>query len=232
MISIIIPTFNEAANLPRLLATLADDGADGEIIVVDGGSSDGTREIARGLGARVIESAPGRGIQLRRGAAAARYGVMWFLHADCRVAAGALAAIDRALAAAPEAPGGNFRLLFDGDDEFSRWLDGFYARIRARGIYYGDSGVFVRRNAYEALGGIRPLALMEDYDFNRRLERLGPTLMIENPPLVTSSRRFSGRRKGAIVMGWLLIHGLFHLRVPTPLLARLYDSTRRRRENL
>ncbi len=74
-------------------------------------------------------------------------------------------------------------------------LDDFYARIRAKGVYYGDSGVFVRRSAYQALGGIPRLALMEDYDFNRRLERLGATLCIDEPPLVTSSRRFEGRRK-------------------------------------
>jgi rSAM/selenodomain-associated transferase 2 len=228
MISVIIPTLNEASNLPALLAALAGDRAEGEIIIVDGGSTDDTRDIARRQGVRVIETAPGRGGQLRVGAAAARYDVLWFLHADCRVASGARAAIGRELAAAPNAPGGNFRLRFDGDDDFSRWLDGFYARIRAKGVYYGDSGVFVRRSAYEALDGIRPLALMEDYDFNRRLERLGSTLMIENPPLVTSSRRFAGRRKWAIVMGWLLIHGLFHLGLPAPWLARLYDSTRRR----
>jgi hypothetical protein len=71
---------------------------------------------------------------------------------------------------------------------------------------------------------------MEDYDFNRRLEALGPTLMIEDPPLVTSSRRFVGRRKWAIIAGWLAVHGLFHLGIPTPWLARLYDSIRRRRK--
>lgn len=230
MISIIIPTLNESANLPALLAALTDESAANEIIVVDGGSTDGTQEIARRSGVRVIEAAPGRGNQLRVGAAAATYDVLWFLHADCRVASGACAAICRELAAVPNAPGGNFRLLFDGDDKFSRWLDGFYARIRAKGIYYGDSGVFVRRSAYEALGGIPPLALMEDYDFNRRLERLGPTVMIENPPLITSSRRFAGRRKWAIITGWLLIHALFYLRVPAPWLAWLYDSNRHRRE--
>lgn len=228
MISVIIPTLNEASNLSALLAALSGDGVEGEIIVVDGGSTDGTRDVARREGARVIETTPGRGGQLRAGAAVAKFEIFWFLHADCRVGSGARAAICRELAAAPNAPGGNFRLLFDGDDEFSRWLDGFYAWIRAKGVYYGDSGVFVRRSAYEVLDGIRPLALMEDYDFNRRLEKLGGTLMIEHPPLVTSSRRFTGRGKWAIVMGWLLIHALFYLGIPAPWLARLYDSTRRR----
>ena len=80
----------------------------------------------------------------------------------------------------------------------------------------------------DRLGGLRPLALMEDYDLVRRLERAGPTLCIADPPLVTSSRRFHGRGRAAIVAGWLRIHALYHLRLPDRLLARLYDSERRR----
>ncbi len=95
------------------------------------------------------------------------------------------------------------------------------------GLYYGDSGIFVRARIYRALGGIRPLAVMEDYDFSRRLERAGPTCCIAEPPLVTSSRRFHGRRPAAIVWGWLKIHALYHLGVAPARLARLYDSERR-----
>jgi len=229
MISVIIPALNEAKNLPGVLTALAEDGVKAEIIVVDGGSGDGTPDIARRAGVQVIMSAPGRGEQLRAGADVATGDVLWFLHADSRVSVGALIALADALAAAPEAVGGNFRLLFDGDNSFSRWLDEFYARIRAKGVYYGDSGVFVRRSAYKALGGIRRLALMEDYEFNRRLERLGPTLCVGEPPLVTSSRRFEGRRKWAIITGWLVIHGLFYMGVSDRWLAKLYNSTRRRR---
>jgi hypothetical protein len=74
---------------------------------------------------------------------------------------------------------------------------------------------------------MRPVALMEDYDFTRRLERYGPTCCIEDPPVVTSSRRFRGRRPVAIVWGWLNIHALYHLGVSPDRLARLYDSQRR-----
>jgi len=226
LISVVIPTLNEARRLPGLLATLAGETAAHEVIVVDDGSTDGTGDIARDRGARLIAAPRGRGAQLAAGAAAAHGGVLFFLHADTRLPTGALAAISRALARHPAAVGGNFRLLFDGDDDFSRWLDGFYARIRAHGLYYGDSGIWIRRAAYDALGGIRPLALMEDYDLVRRLERAGETLCIDSPPLITSSRRFAGRRKWRIVAGWLAIHLLFHLRVPPALLARLYNSAR------
>jgi len=228
MISIIIPTLNEAARLSLLLAELRAETEAHEIIVVDGGSGDGSAAVARDHGAdRVLTAPRGRGPQLVAGADAASGEVLLFLHGDSRFPRGGLTALRRELAEHPEAHGGNFSLLFDGDDGFSRWLEEFYAGIRARGFYYGDSGIFVRRWAYDVLGGLRPLALMEDYDFVRRLERAGPTLCIAEPPLVTSSRRFGGRSKSNIVLGWIKIHLLYHLRLPGALLARLYDSERR-----
>lgn len=229
MISVIIPTLNEAANLPGLLAALAREATPHEVLVVDGGSRDATRELARQAGARVFASEPGRGQQLAAGAAASRGRVLLFLHADSRFPAGGLASVSGVLDGDPACPGGNFRLRFDGQDGFSRWLNGFYAWIRARGFYYGDSAIFVRRRVYDSLGGIRPIALMEDYDFVRRLEASGPTRCIETPQMVTSSRRFAGRRPAAIVLGWLEIHLLFHLGVPPQVLARRYEAQRRRR---
>ncbi len=224
MISIIIPTLNEAENLRRLLPMLnADDGMT-ETIVVDGGSKDRTAEIAREHGATVIVSPPGRGAQLAAGAAQAKGDIFLFLHADSHWPRGGLAAIQKALEANPNAPGGNFRLLFNADDGFSRWLNGFYAFIRWLGFYYGDSGLFVRANVYRALGGVRPIALMEDYDFVRRLERAGTTICVKSPPLVTSSRRFENRHPIAIVSGWVVIHVLYFIGVSPNRLARLYHS--------
>lgn len=227
MISVIIPTLNEAGRLPGLLGALKAQPVSHEVIVVDGGSLDGTAAVARSFGARVFISPPGRGRQVYEGALRARGGVLLFLHADSVFPEGGLAAIGQALATRPRLMGGNFRLLFDGEGGFSRWLEGFYAWIRARGFYYGDSGLFVRRDVYDRLGGIRPIALMEDYDFVRRLEDAGETVCIEDPPLVTSSRRFEGRHPAAIVWGWFKIHALFHLGMPPDRLARLYDSERR-----
>ena len=226
-ISVVIPTLNEAARLPALLAVLGREPQLEEIIVVDGGSRDETARLARAGGAVVLSSLPGRGQQLRRGAEAARGEVILFLHADSGFPASGLQRIAERLAARPEIVGGNFRIVFDGDDGFSRWLTGFYAWFRRRGLYYGDSGIFVRREVYRALGGIRPIALMEDYDFSRRLERFGPTCCIEEAALVSSSRRFAGRRPLAIVAGWLWLHALYHLGVSPEYLARLYRSARR-----
>jgi len=233
MISIVVPTLNEAARLPSLLGRLAAELVPHEVIVVDGGSDDATVFVARAAEARVLRAAPGRGQQLAAGAAAAGGETLLFLHADSRFPSGGLSQIERALALDPDCPGGNFRLVFDGDTPFSRWLTGFYARIRARGLYYGDSGVFVRRRIYDEIGSIQPIEVMEDYDFTRRLERRGRTCCLEDPPLITSSRRFEGRRPLAIVLGWLEIHALYHLGVPPRLLAQRYEAQRRRaRESL
>lgn len=226
MISVIIPTLNEAGNIADLLGDLTGQTALSEVVVVDGGSTDRTREIAAGLGARIIRSAPGRGRQIAAGAQRASGEILLFLHADSRFPPGGLAAIARRLCQDPGLVGGNFRLRFDGGSNFARWLTGFYAWIRKSGLYYGDSGVFVRRAIYQAIGGMRPLALMEDYDFNRRLERAGRTCCIDKPALTTSSRRFDGRHPAAIVTGWLVIHALFYLGVSPDVLARLYKSRR------
>lgn len=228
MISVVIPALNEAANLPGVLSRLAKETVPHEVIVADGGSSDDTVAIARSFGATVLSTPPGRGRQLAAGSEKARGDVLFFLHADSVFPEGGLAAVQKALAENPEAPGGNFRLLFDGDDDFSRWLEGFYAWIRARGFYYGDSGIFIRSRVLKSLGGLRPIALMEDYDLVRRMERAGQTVCIEAPPLVTSFRRFRGRRKVAIIWGWLKIHTLYHLGMNPERLAEIYDSARHR----
>ena len=225
-ISVIIPVLNEAERIGPLVQTLYEQPEIGDVIVADGGSTDGSLDQAARAGARTFSAPQGRGPQLAAGATQATGDVLWFVHADTQVPDGAAASIHAYLQAHPDCPGGNFRLLFDGDDGFSRWLDGFYAWIRRHGFYYGDSGIFVRRSVFEAIGGVRPLQLMEDYDFIRRLERAGPTACLADPPLVTSSRRFKNRSAFAIVSQWLTLHALYHCAAPSRWLAGLYDSTR------
>ena len=226
-ISVIVPTFNEVERVNTLAAWANRAGDAIEMIISDGGSRDGTVARAHALGLRVVTGPKGRGQQLCRGASVAVGDILLFLHADTVLDDRAPAAMRRALTE-PDIVGGNFRLLFSGDDAFSRWLTGFYAKLRARGLYYGDSAIFVRRGAYQALNGIRPIALMEDFDLVRRLERYGRTICIGDPPAVTSSRRFEGRRPARIVSQWLLLHALYLLGCPPGWLAWLYRSTTHR----
>jgi rSAM/selenodomain-associated transferase 2 len=224
MISIIIPTLDEEESLPALLDAIHQEGADCEVIVVDGGSRDRTLEVTRDYKARTLISPSGRGAALCIGAREARGEVLLFLHADSTLLPGALARISEALLTDTEIIGGNFRLVFAGNRSFSRWLSRLYAWMRFFGRYYGDSGIFVRRCGYEALGGFRPIALMEDLEFVRRLERFGRTCCIKDPPLITSSRRFAGLRPWQMLFVWIRLHVLFWLGVSPDRLAEFYKT--------
>jgi len=206
MISIIIPTLNEARRLPGLLKAIREQRTDNEVIVVDGGSTDRTLEVARDHEVQILAAPAGRGAALSIGARASQGEVLLFLHADSSLLPGALDKINEMLSTNPQIIGGNFRLVFDGNTSFSRRLTRVCAWIRLIGLYYGDSGIFVRRSAYEAIGGFRSIPLMEDLDFVRRLERSGRTCCIQRPSLITSSRRFERRRPLEIFLGlvsWL-----------------------------
>lgn len=222
MISIIIPTLDEERSLPAFLDAIRQQGAGHEVIVVDGGSQDRTLEVARDHKVRTLISPPGRGAAVCIGAREARGEVLLFLHADSTLLPGALDQISKMLSSKSKIIGGNFRLVFDGDTSFSRCLTRLCAWIRFIGLYYGDSGIFVRRRAYEALGGFRPIPLMEDLEFVRRLERFGKTCCIKDPPLITSSRRFKGRGPREIFFDWARLHLLFWLGVSPDRLAEIY----------
>jgi rSAM/selenodomain-associated transferase 2 len=222
VISIIIPTLDEERSLRLLLDALRQQTAAHEVIVGDGGSRDRTVEVARSSGVRTLVTHSGRGAGISLGAEASRGDVLFFLHADSTLPPGALDRINQALSADAKIAGGNFRLVFDGDTDFSRRLTRFCAWIRLLGFYYGDSGIFVRRAVYEALGGFRPIPLMEDWDFVRRLQRFGRTCCIENPPLITSSRRFTGRHPFEIIYGLVRIHVLFWFGVSPDRLVEMY----------
>lgn len=226
-LSFVIATLNEAVRIVSAIGAARRTDPDAEIIVADGGSDDGTRDLASAFGARVLTAPRGRGPQLAAGAAAAGGDVLVFLHADTCLPPEAGQALRRALAD-PAVIGGNFRVLFDGGSDFADWLTGFYAWFRRKGLYYGDSVMFLRRSVYHELGGFRPLALMEDYDLSRRMEQRGGTVCIMEPPVVTSARRFEDRRPAAIFCQWLLMHALYFLHLPSHHLARLYDSERQR----
>jgi len=201
MISIIIPTLNEERSLPSLLKAIQQQTVDHEVIVVDGGSQDRTVDIARDNRARTLISRPGRGTALCLGAANSSGEVLLFLHADSTLQPEALDRVAEVLSTDAKIISGNFRLVFDGDTCFSRRLTRFRALIRALGHYYGDSDIFVRRFVYDALGGFRPIPVMEDMEFVRRLQWFRPTTCIKHPPLITSSRRFEERRSVEIVYG-------------------------------
>ncbi|MHB8735491.1 MAG: TIGR04283 family arsenosugar biosynthesis glycosyltransferase [Terriglobales bacterium] len=227
--SVIIPVLNESQALPATLDALRRV-PELEIIVVDGGSSDATLAIARSLGACVLAAARGRGGQLHAGAMAAHGDVLWFLHADTRPqdAPGAIVAMTLALND-PAVVGGYFRLSFsphaDGRRAAPRLLTWIYPRLRWLGLWYGDSGMFLRRTTYRSAGGFAPYPLFEDLDLMRRLRRRGRIVLVSET-LQTSSRRFANRGFPLTFAHWTLLQCLFWLGVSPIRLARHYRPVR------
>ncbi len=215
-ISVVIPTLNEAS---RLQAAIASVRADAEVIVVDGGSSDATADVALGAGARLVRAPRGRGRQLGAGAAVATGEWLVFLHADTRLDPGwapALAALGR------EVVGGAFRFAVDSTRRPFRWLEaGVRVRCALLRLPYGDQALFARRDAYERIGPFSPWPLMEDVDLVRRLRRAG-TLAFPPVRAVTSARRWEQRGLvSTTLLNWTLL-GMYSLGCPPERLARLY----------
>ena len=171
-LSIVIPTLNAGAALPRALACLvpaAEGGLVREVIVSDGGSTDGTLMLADAAGCVVVTGGAGRGAQLARGAAAARGGWLLFIHADTVLSDGWPVAAARQLDRPGQAAA--FRLAFDREGLRPRLVAGG-ANLRARlaRLPYGDQGLLIPRALYEAIGGFdAELPLFEDVDLVRRL---------------------------------------------------------------
>jgi rSAM/selenodomain-associated transferase 2 len=216
-LSVVIPTLDANADLPRALKALqaagsAPDAAIHEVIVADGGSTDGTVELAREAGARVVKAPRGRGSQLEAGAHAASGDWLLFLHVDTRLGEGWRAMVTRF--AADPANGERaayFRFALDDNRPAARRLERLVAwRCRVFGLPYGDQGLLIAREFYENLGRYRDWPLMEDVEFALPLDA------------VTSAKRY--RRSGYVRQSLrnLLWLSLYFLGVSPRLLAKLY----------
>ena len=192
-LSIVIPTLNEAAEIAGALDALQPLRARGcEVIVADGGSADGTVELARPLADRVLVAEHGRARQQNAGAAVATGDVLLFLHADTRLPPDA----DRIVLGRLEMSGrgwGRFDVRLTGRHPLLRVIERMIgARSRLSGIATGDQAIFVRRDWFERAGGFPDIPLMEDVALSKALARLGPPLCLRDT-VTTSSRRWEQR---------------------------------------
>jgi len=224
-ISVIIPTLNEAVALPATLSAVACLDGLAEVIVADGGSGDATLQLAEPR-ATIVRSEAGRGQQQAAGAAVATGEVLWFLHADCTPAPESSQAIALALTD-PAVVGGHFALRFSGSSRGARRLTKIYPWLRVLGLCYGDSGIFVRREIYDAVGGFQPMPLFEDIDFVRRLRRAGRFRRLDCE-LTASARRFEHRNFTGMFAEWTALQILYWLGVSPNWLARQYALVRER----
>jgi rSAM/selenodomain-associated transferase 2 len=221
--SIIIPTLNEERCLAGTLAHLRQQRPR-EIIVVDGGSTDGTRELARAADV-VLEGPRGRARQMNLGAASAVGDFLLFLHADCSLEAGALDAAARVLCRGGIG-GGCFTMSVESAGLLYRWIDACAtARVRLTGLVYGDQGLFVTRELFHRLGGFPELRLMEDLFFSRELRRHGRVVLLPERIFVSPRRWQQAGLVRQTLRNWTLT-GLAAAGVHPDRLARFYPAVR------
>lgn len=230
MVSIIIPAYNEETSIAAALEGLKCVRGDFEVLVADGSSTDRTAEIVREFSVtfphslRLVECVRNRALQCNRAVEQAHGNVYLFLHADILVAPETVEAVEHSLVD-PKVIGGNFQIVFEGNSFVERFFTWCYRVRRPFGIYYGDSGVFVRREVFERLGGFKPIPIMDDYEFVRRMERGGHTVCLD-PPMLVSDRRWRVQGLFPTLFSWVWIQTLYSLGVPAERLARWYAPLR------
>jgi len=208
-ISIIIPTYNETDSIGRILPELlAVPGV--ELLVVDGGSTDNTVDLAKSLGAEVLRTSPGRAQQMNAGADAAHGNILLFLHCDTKLASGFVGQVRNALNQTGVSAGA-FQLSIDGKGfgfRIIEWLVKFRSKILQ--MPYGDQGIFVTTDMFFSVGGFSLLPIMEDFELIRRLKKEGK-IEILSLTATTSARRWKklGILKAtllnqAIIIGYFL----------------------------
>lgn len=234
VLGVVVPTLNEASSLPRLLTDLSSLRIPFRVVVVDGGSTDGTRREARRLGARVVLSARGRARQMNVGASLLRTPWVLFLHADVRVSERAGQTLVSWLQTADPQDVGTFRFGLCGNHWFWRFIEAGQAiREHVFGLAYGDQGLLVSLDHFRAAGGYPDIPLMEDVVLLKTLRREGRWRRIE-ARLPSSPRRY---QEGGRWRGWVrntLLISLFAAGVKPERLAALYparDTGSRRRES-
>jgi len=223
-ISIVIPVLNEAPTIEQFLKRLRERTNGSEIIVVDGGSTDGTFDLARKHSDQCLRSSRGRAVQMNSGAAAASGDILWFLHADTEVPADCIRRIQNAVQDSGVV-GGFFRIRIPRARFVYRLTDSFahYAGLMLR-MRFGDHGFFSRHAVFRQIGGFPELPLMEDAEFFRKFRKRGRIAIIPSR-LISSPRRYEQIGAWRLTLTYGLIAMLYFFRVPIPVLAWIYRKT-------
>src|SRR5438552_4051389 len=218
--SIIVPVFNEALLIQPFLQHLRERAREAEIIVADGGSSDGTVELATGFCDQLVKSERNRAIQMNTGACAAHGEFLWFVHVDAKLPLQCLDEIRR-ITDDPKVVGGYFRIrlprgfVYRLTDIFAHYA-GMLLRMRC-----GDHGMFCRRAAFIDVGGFPAVPIMEDVELFRRLRCCG-RVTYSKKRIVVSPRRYEAIGRTRLTLAYGLIATLYIFGFPSPKLASIY----------
>ncbi len=221
-LSIVVPVLNEAQALPRLLAhlkALARD--DCEVLIVDGGSEDGSADIAKDAGFTVLRSARGRARQMNAGAAQTTGEALLFLHADTQLPEGAVALVTQALANEAH-HWGRFNVCISGRHVMLPVVAHMMnLRSRWTGIATGDQAMFVSRATFDAVGGFADQPLMEDIELSKRLRKISRPACL-TPRVSTSGRRWETHGVWSTILLMWRLRWAYWRGVPASELARIY----------
>jgi len=223
-VAVIVPVFNEVRMLPTLIEQLQRLKADA-LIIVDGGSNDGSREILQKSGLHWIQSKPGRAAQMNAGANASNSDILLFIHADTGIDLSHISMLREAMKDGAAA-GGRFDIRLSGDRVSFRVIEWFInLRSRLSKICTGDQCQFVRRSRFKQMGGFSDQPLMEDIEFSKRLKRIGRVISLRQT-VTTSSRRWE--QHGIIRTVWLMwkLRLLYWLGVSPQQLVHIYRDVR------
>ncbi len=221
-LSIIVPVLNEAAALPALLERLLPLLRQGcEVLIVDGGSEDGSTNLAQCAGFKVLHAPRGRARQMNSGAAQASGEVLLFLHADTQLPETAIALVTGALANDQHC-WGRFDVRIWGRHFMLRIVSRMMnVRSRLSGIATGDQAIFVKRAAFEAVGSFPDQALMEDIELSKRLRQLSRPACIDRC-VSTSGRRWETRGVWTTILLMWRLRWDYWRGVPVAQLAKAY----------
>jgi rSAM/selenodomain-associated transferase 2 len=233
MISAIIVAYNEEERINYIIGELQKQRFSGryEIILADGNSTDKTVSLAEQMGISIIHCRKGKACQMNDAAKAAKGDVLFFVHADMKLADTTFTAIQRQI-----------DLGFDGGG-FSNEFDKYNVKIKSigtlmnfrfinkkeqsdRGLFYGDNGIFVTKKVIETLKGFKEIPIMEDYDFSKRMRKRFKVIKIKEPPIVISARRHVKAGFFKTRFQWIAIRKLYKWGVSPKRLAKWYGNIR------
>lgn len=224
MISVIIPVYNEAKILEMNASFFDRLSKQAEVIFVDGGSADRTVEFAQSY-AKVMHCEKGRARQMNLGASRARNDILLFLHADSRISSGALESIEKKIYHSGVA-GGCLMQRIDKKGLTYRLIEA-QGNIRARrtGIFYGDQGIFIRRDVFNRLGGFPDVPIFEDALFSGKLKAQGKTTVLSDK-IAVSARRWEKRGVIRTTVMFNTLLAMFKMGFPLEKIKALYEDLR------